>query len=131
MTFSPTRIPGVFALAATCLVMSWSWFDDETFRTAPLFLHARQLAPLPVWTTVWAICAVGLLAAAITRRAALLNIFGALAWASFVTLTVGVMWTERVDHTVDLSPIAHALFFWLVAGPGVLLVPPLWSRCRR
>jgi hypothetical protein len=111
--------------------MSWSWFDDSAFRTAPLFLHARQLAPLSVWTAVWAVCAVGLMAAAVTRSAVLLHIFGGVAWASFTALVVGVMWTDRVDNTVDLSPIAHALFFWLLAGPGVLLVPPLWSRCRR
>lgn len=125
MTYTIRRIPGVVALAVTNLVAAWSWFDDASFRTSVLFEPLRNLAPLGVWAVAWTLAGAGLLASVVRRSLTILHLFGGLSFTIWAAVVAGTM-VQHVVGTVHLSPIALALYAWLLLGQASMLLAPMW-----
>jgi hypothetical protein len=126
VVFSVRRIPGTLALALTNLVAAWTFVDDQSFRTSALFQVARDTAPLWVWCLAWAGSALGLLVAIGRRSMTLLHVAAGVSFATWAALVIGIGYVGATNPDVTISPIAKAMFFWVLIGQAAMILAPLW-----
>jgi len=127
--FSWRRIPGTSALAMTNLLAAGLFFDNEFFDISNVHVIARAIMPHEMWASLFAVSGLLLLYAAFTRRLLFLNIGGAISLFVWTAISVAGISSWMTGQT-ELSPIAGALFFWMMAGQASMLIVPLVGRGR-
>jgi hypothetical protein len=127
MVFSVRRIPGTLALALTNLTAAWAWFD-QSVRTSALFQVARDTAPLWVWCLAWAGSGLGLLVAIGRRSLAWLHVAAGISFATWAALVIGIGYVGATNSDVTISPIAKAMFLWVLVGQAAMILAPLAFR---
>lgn len=118
------RVPGTAALAGTNLMAAGLLVDHSSFDASAVHIIARTLMPAQAWGALFLISGVCLVVAAITRRLVWLNVGSVIslfAWTA-ISLSTFAVW---LAGDVSLSPVAGALFVWMVAGQASMLIVPL------
>lgn len=127
--FRARRIPGTLALAITNLIAAFVLADQDSMRDQRVHRVAIDMAPPWLWGLLFLVAGVGLVAATLTLRRFLLHAFGALSLLGWVGITVAAMLSDLLDNSFEFSPLALALFVWMLLGPlAMLLVPLLVER---
>lgn len=127
--FRARRIPGTLSLAVTNLIASFVLVDQDAMNGQPIHEVAVNMAPPWLWGLLFLVSGVGLVVAACTLRRALLHGFGALSLLGWVGITVASFLSDLTDSSFQMSPLALALFVWMLLGPlAMLLVPLLVER---
>lgn len=118
------RIPGTGALAITNLIAADLLFSPAQYEVSPVFTVARMIFPSEVWAFFFGLSGLFLLIAVLTRRWFWLNIGSVMSLFAWTAISVAAFSAWLLDD-VQLSPIAGALFFWMIAGQAAMLIVPL------
>ena len=122
--FAWRRIPGTAALSITNLMASGLLLDARVFEVTPYLAFVRTIFPARAWGALFLFSGVTLLVATVTQRLWWLNVGSVVSlfvWTA-VCLASGAAW---FTGQIDLSPIAGALYFWMMAGQAAMLFTPL------
>ena len=128
-TFHWRRIPGTVALATTNFIAGLLIFNKGAFESHLVTSAAAGVAPGGFYSTLFFLSAFTLLLATILRNWPLLNIGSGISlfvW-TFICVSIFIAWASG---TVTLTPLALALFFWMVIGQATMLFVPLIARGR-
>lgn len=122
--FAWRRIPGTAALASTNLMASGLLLESSVFSATPYLVYVRTVAPAWMWGVLFLLSGITLLIAALTRRLVWLNVGSVVSlfvWTAVCTAGIAAWITGQVT----LSPVAGALYFWMMAGQAAMLFTPL------
>lgn len=123
------RIPGTLALAFANLIAATTLRDPDSMTNGAIHRVNVDLLPARVWGALWLVSALGLFAAAVTRRYALLHIFGAMSLAVWSAVVTGAL-VAIVKDDLPVSGVALALIVWMIVGPLTMILTPLISKGR-
>ena len=122
--FAWRRVPGTAALAFTNLMASGLLLESSVFETTPFLVFARTISPAWVWGALFLVSGIVLFIAALTQRLVWLNVGSVVSlfvWTAICLAGIAAWFIGQVA----LSPIAGALYFWMMAGQAAMLFTPL------
>lgn len=127
--FAWRRVPGTAALSITNLLAAGLLMESSVFETTPFLVFARTISPAWVWGALFLASGVMLFIAALTQRLVWLNVGSVVSlfvWTAICVAGLSAWFTGQVA----LSPIAGALYFWMMAGQAAMLFTPLIEHVR-
>lgn len=122
--FAWRRIPGTAALSITNLLAAGLLMESSVFETTPFLVFARTISPAWVWGSLFLFSAITLLVAVLTRRLVWLNVGSVVSlfvWTAVCLAGIAAWFTGEAE----LSPVAGALYFWMMGGQAAMLFTPL------
>lgn len=123
------RIPGTLALALTNVMGAGLLVDTRQFDRITVHEISRSFLPAQAWGALFAVAGICLLVAALTRRIGWLNVGSTLSLFAWTAVSLSVL-TVLLAGDAALSPVAGALFVWMVAGQAAMLFTPLLGDRR-
>jgi len=126
VTWSVRRVPGLMALSATNLLAALIAWNPDSYAGSPIQSAARAMMPAQAWAALWLTSAVGLLVAIPMRSTPIATAAGGFSLAVWVGHVGAAVSTAVTNHAVNPSPIAWALWLWMIGGQAAMVFAPFW-----